>query len=143
MGYLTLAERLVEDASLVGGWNFGPGAESEVPVRQIVERLLALWGDGARWTSDAGPHPHEAAYLKLDCRKAHERLNWSPRLDLEQGLALTVNWYKGFQRGQSLRRLSLEQIDAVLDSAAAEGSLGWQPDHSRGRQAALNTKRSR
>jgi CDP-glucose 4,6-dehydratase len=143
LGYLTLAERLVGDGSLAGGWNFGPNAESEVPVRQIVEQLLALWGDGARWVGDAGPHPHEAAYLKLDCRKAREQLNWSPRLGLEQGLALTVDWYKAFQRGNSLRQLSLDQVDAVLNGVITESSPGWQPDHSRGQQAARNTKRSR
>jgi CDP-glucose 4,6-dehydratase len=142
LGYLTLAERLVDDGGFIGGWNFGPNADSEVAVREIVEQLLALWGDGARWISDAGPHPHEAAYLKLDCLKARERLGWSPRLDLEQGLALTVDWYKAFQRGKNLRQVSLGQVDAVLGGVVAEGSLKCQPDHSSGQRAALNAKRS-
>jgi CDP-glucose 4,6-dehydratase len=142
LGYLALVEKLVDDDSYIGGWNFGPDAASEVPVRQIVESLLTLWGDGARCTGDRGPHPHEAAYLRLDCTKARTRLNWRPRLDLAQGLALTVDWYKAFQRGEDLRGLSLEQIDFVLNGAVAEDSPGWHPDHSRGKQTAPNAERS-
>jgi CDP-glucose 4,6-dehydratase len=44
----------------------------------IVEQMAALWGPGA-WQVDAGEHPHEAAYLKLDISKARSRLNWHPR----------------------------------------------------------------
>src|SRR6266481_6114608 len=132
LGYLTLVERLVDDESFVGGWNDGPATESEVSVRKVVEHLLALWGDDAQWTSDSGPHPHEAAYLKLDCDKARARLNWTPRLDLVQGLGLTVDWYKALQHGRNLRQVSLEQLDLVLDGAASEGALGWTSDLSRG-----------
>jgi CDP-glucose 4,6-dehydratase len=127
LGYLTLVERLANDESFIGGWNFGPDAASEVPVKTVVDRLIELWGDGAGWIADEGPHPHEAAYLRLDCDKARTRLNWTPRLDLAQGLALTVDWYKALQHGRDLRQFSLEQINLVLGSAAAEGSLKRDP----------------
>jgi CDP-glucose 4,6-dehydratase len=136
LGYLMLAEKLSEDDGFAGGWNFGPGAESEVTVREIVERLLGLWGDGARWTPDGGPHPREAAYLKLDCRKARTRLNWTPCLNLAQGLELTVNWYKAAGRGQDLRDVSLDQIDFILERAADRGT------NSRGQPTAFNQKHS-
>jgi CDP-glucose 4,6-dehydratase len=122
LGYLTLVERLANDDSFIGGWNFGPDAASEVPVRTVVDHLINLWGDGAAWVADKGPHPHEAAYLRLDCDKAHTQLGWTPGLDLAQGLRLTVDWYKALQRGHDLRQLSLDQLDSVLNSAVAEGS---------------------
>jgi CDP-glucose 4,6-dehydratase len=142
LGYLRLAERLVDDDSFVGGWNFGPGAESEVTVREIVERLLTLWGGGARWTTDGGLHPREATYLKLDSRKAHTRLNWRPRLDLAQGLELTVSWYKAAARGCDLRHVSIEQIEFVLDRGVVHGRVDWQPDHESVEQTSFNQKRS-
>jgi CDP-glucose 4,6-dehydratase len=117
MGYLTLVERLVQDDHFVGGWNFGPDPASEVPVKTVVDRLIDLWGDGARWIADGGPHPHEAAYLRLDCEKARMQLGWRPRLDLAQGLRLTVEWYKALAQGRELRRLSVEQLGLVLDYA--------------------------
>ena len=116
LGYLRLAERLANDDGLAGGWNFGPAAASEVPVRAVVDQLIELWGEGARWEADAGPHPREAAYLTLDCSKAREQLGWAPRLDLEEGLRLTVEWYKALREGRDLRRFSLDQLDEIMDS---------------------------
>jgi CDP-glucose 4,6-dehydratase len=117
LGYLTLVERLANDESFTGGWNFGPDVASEVPVRTVVDRLIDLWGNGARWVPDGGPHPHEAAYLRLDCEKARTQLDWTPRLDLAQGLRLTVDWYKALQQGRDLRQLSLDQLDHVVGAA--------------------------
>ncbi|AMA61465.1 CDP-glucose 4,6-dehydratase [Bradyrhizobium sp. CCGE-LA001] len=117
LGYLELVERLADDQRFVGGWNFGPDAASEVPVGTVVDHLIALWGDGARWTADAGPHPHEAAYLRLDCAKARSELGWKPRLDLAEGLRLTVDWYKALREGRDLRKFSLDQVDQVAAQA--------------------------
>lgn len=141
LGYLTLVERLADDASFADGWNFGPNAESEQPVRNVVEHLQALWGDGADWTGDDGPHPHEAAFLRLDCERARTRLNWTPRLDLLQGLGLTVDWYKAHQRGQDMRQTSLEQLERVLDGAiVASGAAQPAPESLRREIAAANAK---
>lgn len=117
LGYLTLVERLAGDERFIGGWNFGPDAASAVPVGTVAEQLIAMWGDGARWTADAGPHPHEAAYLRLDCAKARSELGWTPRLDLAQGLRLTVDWYKALREGRDLRKFSLDQLDQVVGVA--------------------------
>lgn len=117
LGYLTLVERLAGNERFIGGWNFGPDAASEVPVGTVVEQLIAMWGDGARWTADAGPHPHEAAYLRLDCAKARSELGWTPRLDLAQGLRLTVDWYKALREARDLRKFSLDQLDQVVGVA--------------------------
>jgi CDP-glucose 4,6-dehydratase len=115
MAYLLLAERLAMDgATFAEAWNFGPTAASEVAVKQIVDGLADRWGSGAAWQADGGKHPHEAAYLKLDCSKAAERLVWRPLVGLERSLALTVDWYKAQQRGDDMRALSLRQIGTVL-----------------------------
>ncbi|PSO23678.1 CDP-glucose 4,6-dehydratase [Bradyrhizobium sp. MOS002] len=114
LGYLTLVERLVDDERFVGGWNFGPNAESEVPVKTVVDHLVQLWGDGACWRAAAGPHPHEAAHLRLNCDKARHQLSWRPRLDLAQGLRLTIDWYKGLRDGRDMRKFSLDQLDQVV-----------------------------
>ena len=102
-------------AAFAESWNFGPSAESEVPVSRIVETLVTRWGDGARWEQDVGEHPHEAAYLKLDCSKAAARLGWHPLIELEQALELTVEWYRGLAAGADMRALTLEQMRRVLD----------------------------
>jgi CDP-glucose 4,6-dehydratase len=113
--YLLLAERLVTDGvAFAEGWNFGPATASEVTVERVADGLAGGWGGNAGWKSDGGKHPHEAAYLRLDCTKAAERLAWYPLVNLERSLELTVDWYKAQQRGADMRALSLHQIQTVL-----------------------------
>lgn len=110
--YLQLAERLWDSpAEYAEGWNFGPEADDAWPVEQVVNRLVKLWGPGARWTAAGGEHPHEARYLALDCAKARERLGWRPRTRLETALEWIVDWHRRVASGESARTVSLEQID--------------------------------
>jgi CDP-glucose 4,6-dehydratase len=110
-GYLTLAEALwTGGQESAEGWNFGPRDEDAQPVGAIVERMAALWGDGANWTVDAGPHPHEARYLKLDISKARVRLNWQPHWALDDALGRIVAWHKAHAAGDDMRALCLGDI---------------------------------
>ena len=53
----------------------------------------------------------EAHYLKLDASKARACLDWHPVLPLKQALDWIVEWYRAFQAGDDLRRLTREQIE--------------------------------
>ncbi len=110
-GYLALAERLVAEGPSFGdGWNFGPAPRDERPVEWIVRRLCDAWGGDASFDIDAGPHPHEAAYLKLDSSKARGRLGWAPRWCLEKALDAVVAWTTDHRDGKDLRTRCLAQI---------------------------------
>ena len=112
-GYLTLAERLFEQgADYAEAWNFGPRDEDAKPVGWIVEQLASLWGTGASWQIDAGDHPHEAHYLKLDISKVRSLLDWHPALNLQQALELIVAWTQARLGGQDMRQQTLAQIQA-------------------------------
>lgn len=112
-GYLVLAERLcLEGPEFAGAWNFGPLEQDAKPVETVVRRVIELWGDGASWTLDSTKHPHETKVLKLDCTKAQQQLGWRPRWSLDQALEATVTWYKAYHRGQNLRDLVLDQLEA-------------------------------
>ena len=91
-------------------WNFGPAQEDARPVGWIVERLAALWPGELAWERDAGEHPHEARYLKVDSSRARGRLGWTPRWDLERALASIVEWYAGMRDGADMRALTLRQL---------------------------------
>jgi CDP-glucose 4,6-dehydratase len=132
-GYLVLAEHLVEHGQAAAeGWNFGPSDDDARPVDWIVRRMSQAWGDGAQWRVDAGEHPHEAQYLKLDCSKARQRLHWQPRWGLAETLERIVKWHKGWIAGADVRALSLAEIAAfaatqpgvpgLLDTPAATGA---------------------
>ncbi|MGV7240786.1 CDP-glucose 4,6-dehydratase [Caballeronia sp. M23-90] len=111
-GYLMLAEKLYTDGpGFAEAWNFGPNDSDAKPVQAIVERLTSQWGDGAQWRLDGGSHPHEATFLKLDCSKAHARLGWRPRWDLNHTLDTIVAWYRSAARDEDLKTVTLAQID--------------------------------
>jgi CDP-glucose 4,6-dehydratase len=110
-GYLALAQRLYRDGTAYAeSWNFGPADADARPVRWIVERLTALWANGARWELDAGAQPHEAASLRIDSGKAAARLGWRARWNLEQALESVVAWHKAHGAGTDMRALTLAQI---------------------------------
>jgi CDP-glucose 4,6-dehydratase len=110
-GYLALARELHANGSpFAEAWNFGPYERDCRAVQWIVERLAAQWGEGLRWEIDAGEHPHEAHFLKLDNAKAVERLGWRPRWDLETALRSIVAWHKAHASGADMRSVVLEQI---------------------------------
>ncbi len=94
-GYLMLGHRAAVDGhEFAGGWNFGPRDDDAVPVRTIVEKTSALWPDIKAELATVTEGPHEAATLRLDCRKANARLGWHSALTLDDALAMTVAWYR-------------------------------------------------
>ena len=117
-GYLKLAEQLEENGGeYAQAWNFGPIEEDARSVQWIVEKMTKLWGDNADWIDDESGHiPHEANYLKLDCSKAHMKLNWYPKWDLCQTLSKIVEWHKLDCSGNKCRDLCLEQINEYMNT---------------------------
>jgi len=110
-GYIELAEKLfVSGEHYAEAWNFGPKEEDAKPVKWIVEKTTKLWDEHASWVVDEGEHPHEANYLKLDCSKAHAKLNWWPKWPLESALEKIVDWHKKEKNGADMKLFTLEQI---------------------------------
>ena len=118
--YLVLAQHLAGGGVGSGeGWNFGPHAESELPVGTMVRGLADCWGEDAAWAADPGPHLHEASSLKLDCSKARARLGWTPRTTVDDAIRMSVEWYRAHRDGADMREVTLDQIDRFLGLAQA------------------------
>lgn len=110
-GYLALVEKLYREGSAFAeSWNFGPEEADAKPVQWVVEKLAQSWGEGASWQINSCPQPHEANYLKLDCAKAAARLNWRPRMRLQDSLDDIVAWHKAFLAGADMKSITLQQI---------------------------------
>ena len=110
-GYLLLAEQLhTKGAAVAEAWNFGPLEGDARPVKWIVERLAEM-SKRALWQVDTAPQSHEAHYLKLDSSKAGARLGWHPRWCLQTALERTLQWHQGWRSGDSMKSLTLAQID--------------------------------
>ena len=112
-GYITLAEKLLtHDPHFATAYNFGPAESDAQPVDWIADRMRKFWGNGASWTLDKSPTPHEAHYLKLDATRAFTDLDWTPRLNLETALQWLVDWYQAHHAGNDMQSYSLQQIAA-------------------------------
>jgi len=96
-GYLLLASKMYEDGvSYCSGWNFGPNSDSIVSVGNIVEAIIKEWGYGKCIDISSVNSPHEANLLTLDCTKAKTYLQWFPKLNVQEAIKFTVDWYKDF-----------------------------------------------
>lgn len=118
-GYLALGQRLLEsdDARYQDAFNFGPAAESERCVRDLVSEGLKHWPGTFVDAPDAAM-PHEAGRLALTIDRARSRLGWTPRWDFSRTVGETMTWYQsalqsdGLQSGGAqVRDLSLRSIE--------------------------------
>jgi CDP-glucose 4,6-dehydratase len=115
-GYLTLAAKLFsEGIHYAEGWNFGPEDMDAKNVEWITSTICKLWGEGASFSIDANPQPHEANYLKLDCSKAKSELDWLPKWNIETTLNTIVNWNKAFLKGENIRTVTEQQIKKYFE----------------------------
>ena len=109
-GYMLLAQKMWSDPTrYCEGWNFGPRAESISTVWDVATEVVNNYGSGElRDLSD--PHAlHEAKLLMLDISKAKFRLGWEPKMNIEQTVELTVDWYKRY-REEEVYDVCVEQI---------------------------------
>jgi len=110
-GYMKLAKLLHEQGEpFAQVWNFGPPETGAKTVQWMTEELINQWGSGS-WELEAGDHPHEATYLKLDCSKAREKLSWQPVGNPAEAWAVTVNWHKAYVNELNMRDQCLADIE--------------------------------
>jgi CDP-glucose 4,6-dehydratase len=128
-GYLELGETLARDPQLHGeGFNFGPRAEQNRTVVELLRDLSRRWGFAdpreAYRITDEVPF-HEAGLLKLNCDKALFHLKWEPNLDYTETIGLVGDWYTAFYQEQTdMYALTLEQI-AAYEGLAAARNRNW------------------
>ena len=116
-GYLVLAQALYEQGpAFNGAWNFGPQDSDARSVQDIIELLISQWGSSAVWKQDGAPQPHEAHFLKLDCSKAKQALNWSARWTLEKAIEATVEWQQKYRLGGDILAMTRKQISSYNES---------------------------
>jgi CDP-glucose 4,6-dehydratase len=115
-GYLTLAAKLFDEGpKYAEGWNFGPDDRDARNVEWITSTICTLWGEGASFSLDKDPQPHEANYLKLDCSKAKAELGWIPKWNIETTLKSIVDWNKAFIADENIRFVTEQQIDQYFN----------------------------
>jgi GDP-L-fucose synthase len=89
-GILAAAERISEPLPI----NLGTGRE--ISIKALVELIARLCGYEGRIVWDA-TKPDGQPRRCLDTTRARERLGWTAKVDLEEGLARTIDWWRRHQ----------------------------------------------
>jgi CDP-glucose 4,6-dehydratase len=128
-GYLNLALELKNSERLMGeGFNFGPRAEQNITVKQLIEDLSLFWNfkniDDAFTITDIVSY-HEAGLLKLNCDKALFYFKWQSNMGYNETIKFTSEWYYDFYNSdKNILDKTLKQITEYEDMAIEKG-LAW------------------
>lgn len=91
----------------------GPESESVSTVWEVATELVNNFGCGELKDSSDPNAVHEAKLLMLDISKAKNRLDWKPRLDMKQCVALVADWYKRYKT-EDVYKLCVEEINKFI-----------------------------
>ncbi len=133
-GYLLLGARLEqarqrksaeEIARFAQPFNFGPEADANRTVRDLVDEVLRHW-PGSWQQIPQEKHLKEAPLLSLDINKAKEILGWQPRWNFATTIEQTVSWYRSYLQkdaASSMINFTQKQIWAYGDGKSSGGNL--------------------
>lgn len=108
-GYLTLGAKMFQNPTQFNeSWNFGPMQEDTYTVEDLVNKSIEIWGKGTYKSPNQINAPHEAGLLKLDISKSINELQWKPRLNSQQAIEWTLEFYKSNNQKEYI----LNQIEA-------------------------------
>lgn len=112
-GYMMLAEAMWKNGEKYSeAWNFGPNDDNVVSVGELVNKLISCWDENIKVNNFNYMEPHEATFLKLDSSKSKNKLGCSPKLNLEDTLIWTTEWYKkNIVNNDNMKYFTLKQIE--------------------------------
>lgn len=121
-GYLVLGQHLLDGRrECAGAWNFGPAAEDNRTVAELLTMLKNHWAE-IEWQTTTERQLHEATLLSLDHAKASAMLDWRPVWRIEQAIQATADWYRRYYDEDAV--ISRDQLDAYIDDARTAG-MPW------------------
>jgi CDP-glucose 4,6-dehydratase len=133
-GYLWLGACLWNTPSTFeGSWNFGPHTAGNVSVRQIVNQVVAMWGEG-EWKhvcQEQSQEPHEARTLTLDITKSSSVLGWEPITSVSQATTETIGWYLEQHRHRTLdvKAATIDRINRFVQAAISKNAMWTAKAH--------------
>lgn len=95
IGYLTLAKAIVKNKNF-NGESFNFGTKTPTTVLDLVNRIIEMTGNKKLKPKVQNITKNEIHEQYLDSTKSGKHLGWSAVVDLNEGLAMTVKWYKNY-----------------------------------------------
>lgn len=117
IGYLSLGHCLNDNPIVYAqAYNFGPQAQDALSVEQMLKLAISAWGNGTYKLEKEAKQPHEAGLLKLDISKVASQLNWHPKMNANQTVKFTIDWYANFKADKNgISAFTEQQILSFLN----------------------------
>ena len=121
VGYVLLAEKLSKRQLVGECYNFGPSHTKHINTETLIKKLnkfsSELVPEGCFYIleNDKKFKFKESMLLQLNSKKAMHDLNWKCKLNINQSLKYTADWYIKFYNKQDILDITLIQIREFLN----------------------------
>ena len=95
VGYVLLAEKMLEGKASYDSYNFGPNISAKITVQDVADIAREEWGSELNFeTKIEKDRPHESGLLWLDSSRAFSNLSWRSQLTAREAIQRTILWEK-------------------------------------------------
>ena len=119
-GYIVLAEKIYENQSLAGAYNFGPRSDGDITVKELIEMMSEFFTDVEVIYPKKDDQMHESDWIGLDTTKTENILGFKPSLTVQDSVTRTIEWYLESSKGMKARDLCEKEIDQYESSRRIE-----------------------
>jgi CDP-glucose 4,6-dehydratase len=110
-GYLLLSIKIYSNKQFNGSWNFGPNKKN-IKVIQIIQKLKQSMRSNKKIIIKSDKTMKETGLLSLKIKKSQSLLKWKSKLEVDEMIALTGEWYYNFLNNRkSILSLSKKQVN--------------------------------
>lgn len=117
--YLMIAMEQWNDSNKCGSYNIGPKDEDCFETGKLADLFCSVWqqmcGSSIRWINKHDGGPHEAGFLKLNCKKAYEVFGWEPKWNMKTNMEKIVSFTKVYAENGDVGAEVERQIKEYLD----------------------------
>jgi len=96
-GYLLLGQKLLEGKKeFQGAWNFGSDETNFISVQELLNKFSQHCKVNYTINLEEANKFKETNILKLDSSKAKKLLKWKPKVNIDEAIQLTSEWYSEY-----------------------------------------------
>ncbi|NQY80268.1 MAG: CDP-glucose 4,6-dehydratase [Candidatus Caenarcaniphilales bacterium] len=102
-----------DSSNFSDAWNIAPGSTSQLKVVDFVKVFIRFWGDEniKIQINREENKPYEAKTLGLSSEKIIRELGWRPKLNIQDAIKITVDWYKACVNLDNVELITKKQIN--------------------------------
>ncbi|MCR5626262.1 MAG: CDP-glucose 4,6-dehydratase [Lachnospiraceae bacterium] len=115
--YLEIAKSTFESKEKEGYYNVGPDISDCISTGDIATKFAESWGKGMEVMVKRDDGPHEASFLKLDCRKLKDVFGWRSVWNIDEAIKKTVEMSRVYIEKGDLKKEMERQIAAYIKAA--------------------------